>query len=55
MVDIDLIVKQLRDHGHTVQDVHAVPANAGEYEFVIDGVACNLEDARQVLERDAAK
>ena len=30
MVDIDLIVQTLRAHGHTVEDVHHVPENAGE-------------------------
>lgn len=53
--DIDLLVKQLRARGHEVKYVHAVPDNAGEYEFTIDGEYLNLEEARQVLERDAPR
>ena len=55
MVDIDLIIKELRDNGHTVEDVHVVPPNAGEYALTIDGNALNLDEARQVLERDMEK
>ena len=52
MVDIDLLVAQLRAKGHAVEHVHPVPSNAGDYEFTIDGVALNLEDARELLTRD---
>ena len=55
MVDIDLLVKQLRRHGHTVEGVHQVPPNAGEWEFIIDGNFLNLDEARRVLELDEAK
>jgi hypothetical protein len=55
MVDIDLIVQELRAHGHTVVDVHPVPSNAGEYELIIDGKQLNLAEARAVLEADADK
>ena len=55
MVDIDLIVQTLRDHGHTVEDVHVVPPNAGEYAMTVDGNAVNLEGARHILELDEAK
>ena len=55
MVDIDLIVRELRENGHTVEDVHQVPPNAGEYILVIDGEEYNLDQARIVLERDAKK
>ena len=55
MVDIELLVKALRKRGHTVQDVHHVPSNAGEYELVIDGNALNLDEARHILELDAKK
>jgi hypothetical protein len=55
MVDIDLIVQTLRQHGHRVDSVISVPANAGEYEIVVDGNALNLEEARALLERDEAK
>jgi hypothetical protein len=54
MVDIDLLVKQLRENGHTVEDVHVVPPNAGEYAFIIDGEGVNLDEARLILERDTA-
>jgi hypothetical protein len=55
MVDIDLLVEALRQHGHTVERVIHVPENAGEYELTIDGNALNLEEARAVLEKDEAK
>jgi hypothetical protein len=55
MVDIDLIVQTLRQHGHTVEHVFSVPDNAGEYEIVVDGNALNLEEARALLEQDEAK
>jgi hypothetical protein len=55
MVDIDLIVRTLRAHGHTVEDLHHVPADAGEYEMIIDGTVVNLEGARHILEMDPAK
>jgi hypothetical protein len=52
MVDIDLLVKELRDRGHTVEGVHRVPENAGEYELIVDGNELSLEEARRVLELD---
>ena len=55
MPDIDLIVHELRAHGHTVADVHPVPVNAGDYMLIVDGQQLNLEEARRVLEIDAAK
>jgi hypothetical protein len=55
MVDIDLIVQSLRANGHTVEDLHHVPPNAGEYEMIVDGTVLNLEGARRVLELDGAK
>ena len=55
MEDIDLLVQTLRDHGHTVEDVHHVPPNAGEYAMTVDGNAVNLEGARHILELDEAK
>lgn len=55
MVDIDLIVKQLRENGHDVEDVHMVPPNAGEYNLIVDGEGVNLDEARLILEQDAAK
>jgi hypothetical protein len=55
MVDIDLIVQTLRQHGHRVGSVIPVPGNAGEYELVIDGTALTLVEARELLERDETK
>jgi hypothetical protein len=51
-IDIDLIVDALRKNGHTVEHVYSVPDNAGIYEFIVDGNALNLEEARQLLERE---
>jgi hypothetical protein len=55
MVDIDLIVQTLRQHGHTVEHVFSVPDNAGAYELVVDGNTLNLEEARALLEADEVK
>jgi hypothetical protein len=55
MVDIDLIVQTLRQHGHTVGHVIPVPENAGAYEFQIDGNTLTLEEARELLEQDETK
>jgi len=55
MIDIDLLVQQLRAKGHSVEGVHQVPPNAGEWEFIIDGRFLNLEQARRVLELDDSK
>jgi hypothetical protein len=55
MVDIDLIVGELRAHGHTIEDLHHVPPNAGEYEMIIDGTVVNLDGARRILDLDQAK
>ena len=52
MVDIDLLVQELRENGHTVEDVHQVPPNAGEFILVIDGEEFNLDQARSILEKD---
>ncbi len=53
MTDIDLIVQQLRAHNHTVEHVNPVPANAGEYEFMVDGQLRSLLEVRAILEDDA--
>jgi len=52
MVDIELLVQQLRDQGHTVEGVHQTPPNAGEWELIVDGNFLNLDEARRVLELD---
>jgi hypothetical protein len=55
MVDIDLIVQELRAQGHTIEDLHHTPPDAGEYEMIIDGDVVNLEGARHIIERDREK
>jgi hypothetical protein len=55
MVDIDLLVQVLRSKGHSVQDVHPVPENAGDYELTVDGNPLSLAEARSLLEADEAK
>jgi hypothetical protein len=55
MVDIDLLVQQLRKRGHKVEGVHHVPDNAGEYEFIVDGNVLNLDETRRVLELDESE
>ena len=52
MVDTDLIVAALRKRGHTVGSVIAVPDNAGDYEFMVDGNLLNLEAARALIESE---
>ncbi len=52
MIDTDLIVKLLREHGHTVESVFHVPENAGEYEFSVDGTLLTLSETRELLERE---
>jgi hypothetical protein len=55
MVDIDLLVEALRNRGHRIEDVIAVPENAGVYELTVDGITLNLEQARALLEKDEEK
>ena len=55
MIDTDLIVEGLRNFGHTVDEVIAVPSNAGEYEFHVDGELLSLTEARQLLADEQAK
>ena len=52
MVDIDLLLQALRNKGHVVTDVNAVPENAGTYELTVDGTVLNLEEARAWLEAE---
>lgn len=53
--DIELLIKTLRTKGHSVNGVHHVPENAGEYELIVDGKGISLEEAREILERDEPK
>jgi hypothetical protein len=55
MVDTDLIVESLRSRGHEVGHVIPTPENAGEYEFEVDGAMLSLEEARELIEADAAR
>ena len=52
MLDVDLLVTQLRKAGHTVGNVIPIPENAGEFEFQIDGDLLTLAEARLLLEED---
>lgn len=54
-IDINLLVHTLRAKGHNVHGVHHVPDNAGEYGLIIDDRVVNLEEAREILERDERK
>lgn len=53
-VDTELIVNSLRKRGHTVEGVIKTPDNAGDYEFIVDGVTLTLEETRDLLARDQA-
>ena len=55
MVDIDLLVKVLRKHGHTVEAIIPVPENAGEYEFSVDGTILPLVEVRRMIDLEASK
>ena len=52
MVDIDLILQKLRALGHAVEHPHAIPSNAGDYEFTVDGKLLTLAEVRSLLEAD---
>jgi hypothetical protein len=54
-VDTELIVQSLRKRGHTVESVIKVPDNAGDYEFIVDGVTLTLEETRELLARDQSE
>ena len=54
MIDVDLIVEQLRARGHAVSHVNPVPENAGEYEFEVDGALLSLSETRALLAADQA-
>jgi hypothetical protein len=51
-IDTGLIVKSLRDRGHSVGHVIPVPDNAGEFEFEVDGNLLTLSEARGLLEAE---
>ena len=49
MIDTDLLVTALKKKGHEVGSVFAVPTNAGDYEFEVDGATLTLEEVRTLL------
>ncbi len=55
MVDTDLLVTALREHGHVVGHVIPVPSNAGDFEFQVDGTLLTLDEARLLVETDDAR
>ena len=54
-VDTELLVQSLRNRGHVVDRVIPVPDNAGDFEFVVDGITMTLVEARALLELDQAE
>ncbi len=55
MIDIELLLKGLRQHGHTTGHWRTLADNAGEYEMQVDGELMTLEEARAQLELDQAR
>ncbi len=55
MVDINLLVAELRSKGHAVGHVEVLAPNAGDYQIMVDGKNINLEEARALLEADTAE
>jgi hypothetical protein len=51
-IDIGLISKLLRSHGHTVGHVIPVPDNGGEFEFEVDDNLLSLAEVRSLLEME---
>ena len=49
MVDFQILVASLEQHGHTVEQVIEVPKDAGDAELVVDGKLITSEEARQLL------
>jgi hypothetical protein len=54
-IDVELIAKTLRDHGHAVGHIIPVPDNGGEYEFEVDGGLLSLTETRALLEADETR
>ena len=55
-VDTELLIQSLRKRGHEVDNrVIPVPDNAGDFEFVVDGITMTLVEARALLEIDQAE
>ena len=44
MIDIELLVHHLRLRGHKIDSVTANKENAGDFDFMIDGMVLTLAD-----------
>jgi hypothetical protein len=55
MIDIDLLVSTLKQHGHTVESAISIPENAGGYELSVDGYVIPILEAERLLEREDAE
>ena len=55
MIDYETLVRSLRAHGHTVENVIEVPSNAGTGELTVDGKVLTVEEARALLDNVQAK
>jgi hypothetical protein len=51
MYDIDLLVKVLKERGHSVETVFPVPENAGDFELSVDGKLLQLGEVERLLAR----
>ena len=49
MLDTNLIADQLRKQGHKVDEIVKLPANAGDWEFRVDGEMLTLVEARALI------
>jgi hypothetical protein len=52
MIDTGLIADELRARGHKVGQIIPVSANAGDWEFVVDGTILSLAETRALIEMD---
>ena len=52
MIDTGLIAQELRDRGHAVGHITPVSANAGDWEFQVDGNLLSLIEVRALLESE---
>ena len=55
MLDIELLVTQLRSQGHQVESIVPLAENAGEFQFMIDGHLLTLADVRGQLEQEQVR
>ncbi len=52
MVDVSLIIQQLRARGHEVTHSAPLSENAGDYEFLVDGRLLVLSEVNALLESE---